>query len=149
MEQPGPYGAGRMSSQRRAIATVVSETDRVFSVDALAERLDALGYDIGLATVYRAVSAMRESGFIERIDAQEGTELYARCDTTHHHHHMVCTECGRVMDAPCPVGSEAERLARQRGFTVTGHSLTLYGNCAECGPGADGNASPPAGKVCP
>jgi len=130
-----PYGTARVSAQRRVIAEVVGSLDRVFTVEDLARALEQSGHNVGLATVYRAVSAMRESGFVEHVDSQDGTELYAHCDATGHHHHMICTECGRVMEAPCPVGPDAERAARQSGFTVTGHSLTLYGACADCNAG--------------
>lgn len=127
-----PYGGGRVSAQRRLIAETVGRTKHVFTVESLAETLAVEGHDIGLATVYRAVAAMRESGFIERIGAEEGTDLYAHCAATDHHHHMVCTACGRVLEAPCPIGSEALAAARHGGFTVTGHSLTIYGVCSEC-----------------
>jgi Fur family ferric uptake transcriptional regulator len=133
MDKPAqPYGARRMSAQRRIIADEVRSTRHVFTVESLCASLADSGHDIGQATVYRAVAAMRDAGFIESLGTREGTELYAHCDATDHHHHMVCTTCGRVAKAPCTVDLETVNRDVGSDFVVTGHSLTLLGTCASC-----------------
>ena len=84
---------------------------------------------MGPATVYRAVAAMEESGFIEKVGTRDGSALYARCRHVGHHHHAVCTRCGAVADAGCPIDVDAIDVG---GFAISSHSLILYGLCAAC-----------------
>jgi Fur family transcriptional regulator, ferric uptake regulator len=125
------YGAGRVSPQRAAIALAVdASSDRAFSAEDLAAAVRRETRDVGLATVYRAVAAMEAAGFIEPVGERAGATLYARCGRTGHHHHLMCTSCGTVADATCPVGVTPD--AGDSGFRITGHSLVLYGLCPRC-----------------
>jgi Fur family ferric uptake transcriptional regulator len=127
------YGEGRVTTARRAIVQAVDEMAGAFTVDELASvvrsRNDAAG---ATATVYRAVAAMEEAGYLARVGTREGASLYARCARHAHHHHIVCDRCGRVAPAECPVGPEMSAAAQRSGFTLTRHEVTLYGLCPEC-----------------
>lgn len=128
----GPYGRGRSTAQRRLIAGALP--DRAFTVAHLADAVAAIDPAIGLATVYRAVSAMEDSGWLTRVGESGGNALYARCEHAGHHHHAVCVACGRVEHTPCPVGEDSTASVPP-GFRVTSHELTLYGLCDACDPG--------------
>ena len=128
--RPSEYGAKRASSQREAIARVADRLGRAFSPDDLLAAAREVVPKIGVATLYRAVTAMEESDFIERIGSRDGAALFARCHGAGHHHHLVCTGCGLVAETDCPV--HPERSAENAGFKITGHSLTLYGLCPLC-----------------
>lgn len=129
-QSPAAYGAQRTSRQRLAIASAADSLDRAFSAYDLraAVRRDHPG--IGLATIYRAVTAMEASGFIEAVGSREGAAVYARCRVDGHHHHLVCTGCGTVSDTACSL--PLDPLVEDPGFKVTGHSFTLYGLCLSC-----------------
>jgi len=124
------YVGARVSPQRAAIARAADAMTSAFSVDDLLEAVRRQVPGVGAATVYRAVSAMEASGFVESLGVREGSAIYARCHSGEHHHHLVCTGCGAVSDAECPVAPE--RYTASDGFRVTGHSLVLYGQCAKC-----------------
>jgi Fur family ferric uptake transcriptional regulator len=104
----------------------------VFSAEELLASARVVEPRIGIATVYRALTAMTDSGYIEQVDARDGAALYARCRSVGHHHHLVCTSCGRVEEAECHLDDMIERLRATRGFVVTAHDLNLSGLCAEC-----------------
>lgn len=127
------YGGRRITPQRALVAHVAATRPGAFTVEELAEAVRAQEPAAGaLATVYRAVAAMEESGFIERVGARDGGALYLRCGHDGgHHHHVVCDGCGRVAHAECPVGPTVEASAAE-GFVVTRHEITLYGLCPEC-----------------
>jgi Fe2+ or Zn2+ uptake regulation protein len=126
------FGGGRVSAQRIAIARAADDTlHRAFSVEELTTSVRRDHPGIGLATVYRAVTAMAAAGFVEPLGTRDGAVLYARCRSGSHHHHMLCTGCGAVTDVACPVRPDAP--ARPDGFQVTGHRLVLYGLCVACG----------------
>ena len=126
------YGAGRTSAQRLAIARAAGAASGAFSVDDLVSRAREADSAIGTATVYRAVAAMAREGFVQQVGARGGRALYVRCAEAGHHHHLVCTGCGAVAEAPCPVDSAVAEAADRGGFQITSHEVTLYGLCGAC-----------------
>ncbi len=127
----GPYGTGRMSSQRAAIAEAVHHMTGAFTVDGLADAVRGEGGSAGTATVYRAVGAMVESGHLEKVGDSGGRALYVRCDVSGHHHHLVCTGCGLIAETACPLDETALGPVHD-GFVVTSHEVVVYGLCRGC-----------------
>lgn len=86
---------------------------------------------IGLATVYRALKSLIESGEVVTVELPGDTPRYELAHP-HHHHHFRCRSCGRVFEVEgCP--GDLAALAPQ-GFSVDGHEVVLYGRCAGCTP---------------
>lgn len=142
---PRPYGSGRVSPQRSLIAALAAEMPGAFTVAALARAAQTQAPSIGAATVYRAVAAMESSGWLERVGERSGSSLYLHCPDDDHHHHLVCTSCGWVESAACPIEQVVAETAVRSGFLVTDHEVTLYGLCASCrevGRGVDTARSP-------
>lgn len=130
------YAGRRVTHQREAIATVAAAMPGAFTVDELVSAVRRAEPVAGAtATVYRAVTAMEDSGFLERVGTREGSALYAPCDSSdHHHHHVVCDGCGRTEVAECPIDTAA---LSQAGFTITRHEVVLYGLCPTCAVNGD------------
>lgn len=126
------FGSGRMTAQRATIVEAAAEIGTAFTVDDLAVAARGRDSSIGVATVYRAVSAMEESGWLERVGERAGSALFARCAAGGHHHHLICTTCGRMEPAECPLEGFADKTETPGGFVVTGHEVTLYGLCPGC-----------------
>ena len=123
-----PHGV-RMTAQRRAVAQAVGEAAGSFTVAELHERARRLEPRLGLATTYRTVELLLESGGLHPLLAEPGT--YVRCRPDHHHH-LVCTSCGGVEETElCAAPSDAE-LKRRHGFRPAGHELDIYGTCRRC-----------------
>ncbi len=89
------------------------------------------GEPIGLTTVYRTLSALADAGFLDTFE-RDG-ELAFRLCGTEHHHHLVCETCNKVEEI---TAREVERwvgqVAKNHGFTVTGHRADIFGVCADC-----------------
>lgn len=126
------YVDGRMTPQRREIALAASAMRGAFSAGELATVVRTGNPGLGLATVYRAVTALEASGWIARAGERDGAAIYVHCPHEGHHHHLVCTGCGRVEHAPCPVEPVLADVAKSTGFRVTGHDVRLYGVCQAC-----------------
>lgn len=114
-----------------------------FTVEELVAAVRKDRPDTGQATVYRAVTAMEATGWLQRVGERDGNTLFARCGETcggdgRHHHHLVCTGCGAVVATDCPVSNAIRLAADSAGFTITGHDLRLYGLCPDCAPAAGG-----------
>ncbi len=92
--------------------------------------------DIGLATVYRVLTQFEEAGLVVRHNFAEGHSVF-ELDLGTHHDHLVCVKCGRVEEFIDPVIEERQQfVAKEAGYTITDHSLNIYGICKTC---QDGN----------
>jgi Fur family ferric uptake transcriptional regulator len=125
--------AGVKPSRNRVL--VLEELARE-SNDATAQqihrRLARRNSRIGLATVYRALSAMSAAGVVDELPHGSTETCYRLCGSGHHHH-LVCDGCHRVIELPgCPAKGWIERGAREAGFEVTGHRLEARGLCKAC-----------------
>jgi Fur family ferric uptake transcriptional regulator len=126
------YGAGRVTPQRQLIARTAADMPGAFSVEELATAVRARDAGAGVATVYRAVTALLDSGWLERVGERDGSALFARCHAGgHHHHHVVCDGCGAIEATECPV-AVASAARSSNGFVITRHEVTLYGLCPRC-----------------
>jgi len=86
---------------------------------------------ISIGTVYRNLGILREDGYIKSIAVVNGQERYD-ADTSEHTH-FICESCGDVIDLDAGENFDAaERLARNRGYTVSRRELIIYGKCHNC-----------------
>jgi len=127
------YGASRVSDARRTIAEAIAAMPGAFTVEDLHGRLTCGDAGIALATAYRAVAVLIDTGFLATVGTRAGMALYARCTGGDHHHHLVCTGCGTIAPVDCPLDAGLKAAARRSGYTITGHEVVLYGLCTACG----------------
>ncbi len=120
---------GRSTRQRAAVQHALQRAAEPLSAQDLHAQL---GRSVGLATVYRALQGLVESGQVDVFRRESGEALFRLCNPVHHHH-LVCQRCGRVeeIDA-CEVEPWAARVARRRGFTLSGHQADVFGLCPTC-----------------
>jgi Fur family ferric uptake transcriptional regulator len=92
---------------------------------ALLER----GEEIGLATVYRVLTQFVNAGLAERHHFESGQAVF-ELDRGHHHDHIVCEQCGRVEEFFDETIEKCQsEIASRKGFSITDHSLIIYGRC--------------------
>ncbi len=123
----------RRTAARDAIVSAIDGMGKAFTADSLARSLAESDTYVGTATVYRALSALSASGYIEKVGTRDGAALFCRCDSgEHHHHHVVCDGCGKVEITACALDAELSPAGSVEGFVITGHELVLHGLCPEC-----------------
>lgn len=133
-------GISRNTKQRGQVVALLQETGEFRSAQQLHALLRAEGAAVGLTTVYRTLQTLVDLGEIDIMRLPSGEQLYRRCSQTHHHH-LVCRSCARTVEVDGPaVEAWTKRVAAQHGFTDIGHTLEIFGTCAQCaaGKGADG-----------
>lgn len=87
------------------------------------------GEDVGLATVYRVLTQFEAAGIIQRHNFENNHSVFEIMQEDHHDH-LVCNHCNKVLEFINDViETEQHKVAEQFGFTLTGHSLNLYGFC--------------------
>jgi Fur family transcriptional regulator, ferric uptake regulator len=91
--------------------------------------LMAENIDIGMATVYRALTQFEQAGLLERHHFESGKAVF-EINAGQHHDHLVCVNCGRVEEFFDPeIESRQNRIAQERGFAIQEHALYLYAEC--------------------
>ena len=125
----------RATRQRAAVADILSRTDEFRSAQQIHAALEAEGTKVGLATVYRNLQTLAETGAVDQVRSAEGEILYRACERQEHHHHIVCRRCGYAVEV---AGGELEewiqRVSALQGFTQMEHTAEFFGLCASCSP---------------
>ncbi|QET00634.1 MULTISPECIES: ferric iron uptake transcriptional regulator [Cupriavidus] len=87
--------------------------------------------DIGLATVYRVLTQFEQAGLLSRNNFESGKAIF-ELNEGKHHDHLVCLDCGRVEEFfDSEIEKRQQSIARERGFALQEHALSLYGNCTK------------------
>ncbi|MCC5859260.1 MAG: ferric iron uptake transcriptional regulator [Ectothiorhodospiraceae bacterium] len=109
-----------------------NSNNRHLSAEDVYKGLMGSGEEIGLATVYRVLTQFESAGLVQRHHFEGGQSVF-ELDDGEHHDHMVCLNCGAIEEFFDSVIEERQdRVAEERGFKVTDHSLILYGRCNKC-----------------
>lgn len=125
----------RATRQRRLIAThlealAVSGTE--FATDELWYEVQQLEPGMGRATVFRTVERLVSASLLDRVEFADGSHRYRVCGIRHHHH-VTCRECHRVVEIDdCLPSNFFSTIAGNTGFDLEGHSIELFGRCADC-----------------
>lgn len=106
--------------------------DRHLSAEQVYKILIAEGEEIGLATVYRVLTQFEAAGLVSRHHFEGGNSIF-ELNKGSHHDHVVCMKCGKVDEFTDELIEKRQaEIAQSLGYTLTDHSLYLYGYCANC-----------------
>ncbi|HEB97498.1 MAG TPA: ferric iron uptake transcriptional regulator [Sedimenticola thiotaurini] len=101
------------------------------SAEEVYRQLTGAGEEIGLATVYRVLTQFEAAGLVQRHNFEGGHSVF-ELNRGEHHDHIICTLCGRVKEFVDPVIERRQQeIARDLGFELADHSLTIYGRCKD------------------
>ena len=125
----------RKTQPRNRIAARLAElaaSGQDFSVEDLWRDLQKFDPRLGRATVFRAVEMLVNMGLLNRIEFSDGSHTYRACGDNHHHH-LTCKKCHRVVDVDvCIPDAQLVEIGERTDFEIEGHSLVLFGVCADC-----------------
>jgi len=96
----------RLTEQRKVIAQVMSEASDHPDVDELHKRVNKIDKKISIATVYRTVKLLEESGIVEKHDFKGGKARYEE-SPDEHHDHLIDINSGEIVEF---VDKEIEKL---------------------------------------
>ena len=123
------------TKQREAILRFfMDHGDRCFSAREVWEQVDA-----GEATVFRAITALTESGLLKKYVSGTGkseaaTYQYNACGEHADHIHLRCERCGELFHMDCSFMAEILRhFKTEHGFDVDCGKTVIYGVCERCG----------------
>ncbi len=124
----------KFTTQREAILSTLYNNPQHFTSENLYLLVKEKHPDlsIGIATVYRTLSLLEESGLVSSISLGTQGKKFEIANKPHHDH-LICTVCGKIVEFE---NEQIERIqhqvAKENGFVLTDHLMQLYGVCSDC-----------------
>lgn len=124
------------TKQRSIILDFLKENSAHVSVKDITNHLSQQGIKIGVATVYRTLERLCESGVVRKfvIDERSGAcYQYNSASDCNEHFHLKCVSCGALIHMNCDFLAEMEsHILKDHGFTVSSGKTVIYGTCSKC-----------------
>jgi Fur family ferric uptake transcriptional regulator len=123
----------KQSGQRKDVLLTFLRTEKHLTADELFRLVKKKNPSIGVATVYRTLKLICESGLGREFRLGSDSVLYEHNYNHDHHDHLICTGCGKITEVVDPeIEKLQEKLAKKSGFKLKGHKLLMYGTCRKC-----------------
>ena len=120
----------RTRSQEK-IFNMIKSLNRSISAQELFMELRKRNDNIGLATVYRSLEALKLQGVVSMRTLATGESVYTSIQKDQHH--LNCVNCGKSIPIDeCPVHQLADELQSSYQFKVYYHTLEFFGLCEKC-----------------
>ena len=122
--------AQRTRSQQKVIE-VLQDLKKAISAQELYIELRNRKQNMGLATVYRSLEALKLQGELQVRLLPSGESLYSSVNRDRHH--LTCVNCNRSIPIEeCPVHELEHQLEDSHQFKVYYHTLEFFGLCDQC-----------------
>lgn len=123
----------QFTRSQKTVLKLLKKLNREVSAQDLYMELRKAQLSLGLATVYRALEALKLNGAIQARLLSNGETLYATAQQDRHH--VTCLQCGTsipIQDEECPVHELEDQLRRSAKFEIFYHTLEFFGLCSPC-----------------
>jgi len=124
----------KFTPERRAVVEEVVSHHGHFDVEELYKRVKRRkNAKVSLATIYRTLPLLVESGLIREVMRCQGRGIYEHVWGHRHHDHLVCVNCGRVIEFHEErIEKLQNEVCRKYGFHPLEHRLGIRGYCKDC-----------------
>lgn len=124
----------KYTEQREIVLVILMNAEGHLSAEEIYNEIKTKYPDsnVGIATVYRALSFLEEVNLITSITFGTDGKRY-ESNAKSHHDHLICTSCGKIVEfVDEEIEKRQERIAKKNKFNITSHSMQLYGTCENC-----------------
>jgi Fur family transcriptional regulator, ferric uptake regulator len=132
----------RITPCRKIIIEILQKSPGHYDVKELYSEIQKRLPSVGLASVYRNLCVLGQSGIIEKISMSDDGAIFELSERHHplgHHHHLICEVCGKVIiyndfvekERSCADAAQ-QHLAEKYHFHITRHVLKFIGQCENC-----------------
>jgi Fur family transcriptional regulator, ferric uptake regulator len=113
------------------ILQLLKHLQRALSAQDIYVELRNRSQSVGLATVYRALDALKLAGVVQVRTLASGESLYSSVQEDRHH--LTCLHCQLSIPIDdCPVHPLEDELQSVHHFRVYYHTLEFFGVCSSC-----------------
>ncbi|GAB6190719.1 transcriptional repressor [Desulfocastanea catecholica] len=121
----------RMTNQREIILRELKKSKRHLSADELYDIVKKFMPRISLATVYRNLEILSETGVLRKLEIS-GRQKRFDFDVSDHDH-VYCAICHKVDNLNIERKNvDSEQLGVEAGYLITGYRVEVIGICPEC-----------------
>ncbi|WP_236870035.1 Fur family transcriptional regulator [Candidatus Bandiella numerosa] len=118
----------KLTSQRKIIAEVLSNSTDHPDVEELYFRANKIDAKISLATIYRTLNLFEQCGLIKKLEIGEGKARYEEFKKANEHFHLVDIETGDIVEFKNKdLEKLKEKIAKELGYKLVNSKLELYG----------------------
>ena len=124
----------KYTEQREVVLSVLLDAQDHLTAEEVYNEIKKEHTDsnIGIATVYRALSFLEEVDLITSIAFGTDGKKY-ESNAKSHHDHLICTNCGKIIEfIDDEIEKRQDKIAKKNKFKITSHSMQLYGTCETC-----------------
>ncbi|HFQ61331.1 MAG TPA: transcriptional repressor [Epsilonproteobacteria bacterium] len=124
----------KFTKQRELILKFLYENDDHFTPEDIYMLLkkEYPDINIGIATVYRTLTLLEESGIASSISFGVQGKKY-ELGLKKHHDHLICTACGNIIEFfDETIERQQEKIAKKFNFQMTDHTMKIVGLCENC-----------------
>jgi Fur family peroxide stress response transcriptional regulator len=122
----------RMTPQRMAVLNTLIGNKEHLSAEAIHDRVRADYPMIGLATIYKTVSLLKEMGEITELNFDNDCALYDGSGESPHPH-FICSQCNTILDIDdADLESLPGEVSHKTGYEITNFRLDFFGICPNC-----------------
>lgn len=124
----------KYTEQRELVLVILMNADGHLSAEEIYNEIKEKYPDsnVGIATVYRALSFLEEVNLITSLTFGADGKKY-ESNAKAHHDHLICTSCGKIVEfVDDEIEKRQDRIAKKNKFNITSHSMQLYGTCEDC-----------------
>jgi Fur family transcriptional regulator, ferric uptake regulator len=122
----------KKTSQRALIWAALLESKGHPSVEEIRDMLLKQGHRIGLATIYRTIKILLQSGFV-RQSKMHGFTRYEPVIKQPNHLHFICNSCGITIEFPSRrIENLIKRATEQNEFEERYSRYAIFGLCKAC-----------------
>jgi len=124
--------------QSEAILSYIASLDGLHvTASQIAEVFKEKGTPIGVATIYRHLDKLVESGKVKKyvIDGASGACYQYISENTDcsEHFHLKCADCGKLVHLQCGYLDDMQQhILKQHEFDINTTKTVFYGKCKNC-----------------
>ena len=114
-------------------AEIVATKDIHPNASEIFRRVKTKGHQISLATIYRTLRLLVESGLVSQVDLGEDHSHYEREGRKTGHGHLICLSCGTVKEfSDVGIQKTIGKIGKGKGFQLDKFSIQVFGYCHKC-----------------
>lgn len=125
--------------QREALLYILQHSTEPMSAEELFAQMKTAFPTLALSTIYRNLERFAAASLVDKDVFGDGVVRYSFA-RAHHGHYLVCTGCNaKIKLCECPLSGMEQEIAKETGYAIESHSLTIYGKCPQCAHGTEKN----------